>query len=48
MALRASAGVLENAEAVIQPLVQIVKFYELILRERFCGEKIQRARVGVF
>src|SRR2546429_4930604 len=38
---RRVAVVGENAETVIQPLVEVVKFCELILRERFCGEKIR-------
>src|SRR6266568_4247809 len=39
------AVVSENAEAILQTLVEVVKFRELILREGFCWEKIQRAPV---
>ena len=38
----------ENAESVIQALVEIVELGELILRQRLGGKKIQRARVGIF
>src|SRR6266704_560630 len=34
------AVVSENAEAILQTLVEVVKFRELVLRERFCWEKI--------
>src|SRR5215831_3384012 len=45
---RRVAVVCEDAETVIEPLVQVVEFLELILRERFCRKKVQRACVGVF
>ena len=38
----------ENAEAIFKPLVQIVEFRKLILRERFCRKKIERACIGIF
>ncbi len=37
----------ENAEAILQTLVEVVKFGELVLRERFGGEEVERAGVGI-
>ena len=52
IALRASLGrvavVGEHAEAIVQPLIEVVEFGELILRQRLGGKKIERARVGIF
>ena len=38
----------ENAEAIFEALVEVVEFRELVLREGFGGEEVQRASVGVF
>src|SRR5262249_38230680 len=38
----------ENAERIVEPLVQVVEFSELILRERFRKKEIKNARIGVF
>src|SRR4029077_10701179 len=38
----------ENAEAVFETLVEVVKLGELVLRKRFGPEKVQRAGVGIF
>ncbi len=35
----------ENAEAIVQTHVEVVKFGELVLRKRFCWEKVQRAGI---
>src|SRR2546430_12747032 len=35
----------ENAEAIFQALVEVVKFGKLILSKGLCREEIQRARV---
>ena len=38
----------EDAEAIVEALVQIVEFGELVLRERLGGKEIEGAGVGVF
>src|SRR5438132_12793655 len=42
------AVVSENAEAIFQSLVEVVKFGELVLCESFCWKEIQRTGVGIF
>src|SRR5580658_10687482 len=42
------AVISKNSEAVIETLVEIVKLRQLVLRQSFGGEKIQRASVYVF
>src|SRR5713226_1501489 len=38
----------ENAEAIFQTLVELVKFGELVLREGLGGEEVECAGVGIF
>ena len=38
----------KHTEAVLKPLVQVMEFSQLVLREGFRGEEIQRARVRIF
>src|SRR5207245_2882114 len=45
---RRVAVIRENAEAVLQALVQVVKFGELVLRESFRRKKIECAGIGIF
>ncbi len=45
---RRVAVIRENAKAIREPLVQIMKLRELILRQRLGGEEIQRAAVRAF
>ena len=45
---RSIAVVGEDAEAIVETRGQIVQLGELVLRERFGGEEVQRARVQIF
>jgi hypothetical protein len=38
----------ENAEAIVEALIEVVKFGELVLREGFGREKVKRAAVRIF
>jgi hypothetical protein len=38
----------EDAKLIVKTGCEILKFSELVLRERFGGEQIEGARVGVF
>src|SRR5689334_14195020 len=38
----------EYTKAMIEPLIQVIEFGELVLCKRLCGKKVERARVGVF
>ena len=44
---RRVAVVREHAEAIVQPLVDVVQLGELVLRQRLGGKEIERARVGI-
>jgi hypothetical protein len=45
---RCVAVIRENAKAIVEALVEVVEFSELVLRESFGREEVERAAVGVF
>jgi len=45
---RSVAVVSENTEAIIEALIKVVEFGELVLREGFGGEEVKRAAIGIF